>query len=103
MEGDEVEHEIPGLGHRTMCLNARQVFYEGGADATILLGIEDITEQRALEREKEDLIRQKDVLLEELLHRVGNSLQIPVMTLRWGRAVVWRGLFAKRRARSRRH
>jgi two-component sensor histidine kinase len=76
MESYEVEHEFPGLGHRTMCLNARQVFYEGGADTTILLGIEDITAQRALEREKEDLIRQKDVLLEEMQHRVGNSLQI---------------------------
>ena len=31
MEGYEVEHEFPGLGHRTMRLNARQVFYEGGA------------------------------------------------------------------------
>ena len=29
-----------------MRLNARQVFYEGGADTTILLGIEDITEAR---------------------------------------------------------
>src|ERR1017187_4863754 len=27
MEDYEVEHEFPGLGHRTMCLNARQVFY----------------------------------------------------------------------------
>ena len=26
MEGYEVEHEFPGIGHRTMCLNARQVF-----------------------------------------------------------------------------
>jgi hypothetical protein len=51
-----------------MCLNARQVFYEGGADTTILLGIEDVTAQRALEREKEDLIRQKGVLLEEMQH-----------------------------------
>jgi two-component sensor histidine kinase len=76
MEGYEVEHEFPHLGHRTMRLNARQVFYEGGANTTILLGIEDITAQRALEREKEDLIRQKDVLLEEMQHRVGNSLQI---------------------------
>ena len=54
MEGYEVEHEFPGLGHRTMCLNARQVFYEGGAGTTILLGIEDITERRMLEREKDD-------------------------------------------------
>jgi chemotaxis protein methyltransferase CheR len=41
-----------------------------------LLGIEDITKRRALENEKDDLIRQKEVLLEELEHRVVNSLQI---------------------------
>jgi two-component sensor histidine kinase len=76
MEDYEVEHEFPGIGHRTMRLNARQVFYEGGADTTILLGIEDVTRQRAVEREKEDLLRQKDVLLEEMQHRVANSLQI---------------------------
>ena len=76
MEGYEVEHAFPGLGHRTMCLNARQVIYEGGADTTILLGIEDVTERRVLEREKDELLRQKDVLLEELQHRIANSLQI---------------------------
>ena len=76
MEGYEVEHEFPGLGSRTMCLNARQVFYEGGAETTILLGIEDITEKRVLENEKDDLLRDKGVLLEELQHRVANSLQI---------------------------
>jgi chemotaxis protein methyltransferase CheR len=76
MEGYEVEHEFPGLGHRTMCLNARQVFYEGGADTTILLGMEDVTERRVLEREKDELLRQKDVLLQELEHRIANSLQI---------------------------
>jgi chemotaxis protein methyltransferase CheR len=76
MEDYEVEHEFPGIGHRTMRLNARQVFYEGGADTTILLGIEDVTRQRASELEKEVLLRQKDVLLEELQHRVANSLQI---------------------------
>jgi len=76
MEDYEVEHEFPGIGHRTVRLNARQVFYEGGADTTILLGMEDITGQRALEREKEELLRQKDVLLQEIQHRVANSLQI---------------------------
>ena len=44
MEGYEVEHEFPDLGRRTMCLNARQVFYEGGANTTILLGMEDVTD-----------------------------------------------------------
>jgi two-component sensor histidine kinase len=76
MEGYEVEHEFPNLGQRTMCLNARQVFYEGSTNTTILLGIEDITARCNLEREKDELLRQKEVLLEELQHRVANSLQI---------------------------
>jgi two-component sensor histidine kinase len=76
MEGYEVEHAFPDLGHRTMCLNARQVFYEGGAGTTILLGMEDVTERRMLESEKDALLQQKDVLLEELQHRIANSLQI---------------------------
>ena len=59
-----------------MRLNARQVFYERGAGTTILLGMEDVTERRDLEREKDELLRQKDMLFEELQHRVANSLQI---------------------------
>jgi two-component sensor histidine kinase len=76
MEGYEVEHEFPDLGNRIMRLNARQVFYADGANTTILLGMEDITERRILEREKDELLREKDVLLEELQHRTTNSLQI---------------------------
>jgi two-component sensor histidine kinase len=76
MESYEVEHEFPDLGRRRICLNARQVFYRHGAGATILLGMEDVTEQHALEREKDELLRQKDVLLGELQHRISNSLQI---------------------------
>ena len=76
MEDYEVEHEFPNLGHRTMRLNARQAFYEGGAETTILLGIEDVTERHKLERQKDELLRQKDVLLDEIEHRIANSLQI---------------------------
>jgi two-component sensor histidine kinase len=76
MEGYEVEHEFPDLGQCTMLLNARKVFYEGGSHTTILLGIEDVTRQRILEREKDELLRQKEMLFEELQHRVANSLQI---------------------------
>lgn len=76
MEGYEVEHEFPGVGKRTMRLNARQVFYQDGANTTILLGMEDVTTQLILAREKDELLREKDVLLEELQHRVANSLQI---------------------------
>ena len=83
MEGYEVEHEFPNLGQRTICLNARQVFYEGGAGTTILLGMEDITDRCILEREKDKLLQQKDILLEQKVmlakefdHRLLNSLQL---------------------------
>jgi chemotaxis protein methyltransferase CheR len=76
MESYEVEHEFPHLGRRTMYLNARQVDYKEGAETTILLGIEDVTERKALENEKDELLRQKEVMLEELQHRIANSLQI---------------------------
>jgi hypothetical protein len=69
-------HEFPHLGSRIMRLNARQVFFKEGAETTILLGIEDVTERLKLEHEKDDLLRQKDVLLEEIQHRIANSLQI---------------------------
>jgi two-component sensor histidine kinase len=59
------------------------VFYADHAHTTLLLAFEDVTERRAIERAKEELLRQteellrqKDVLLRELEHRVANSLQI---------------------------
>jgi two-component sensor histidine kinase len=76
IEAYQVEHDFPDIGQRTMLLNARKVFYEADSRMNILLGIEDITEKRILEREKDELLRQKDVLLDELRHRVANSLQI---------------------------
>jgi len=76
MEGYEVEHDFPHLGHRTMYLNGRQVFYSEGAETTILLGIEDVTERRILEHEKDGLLRQREVMLDEMRHRIANSLQI---------------------------
>jgi two-component sensor histidine kinase len=75
MDEYEVEHLFPSIGRRVLLLNARIVRYEK-AHTNILLGMEDITVQRALEREKDDLLRQKEVLLEEVQHRVANSLQI---------------------------
>jgi two-component sensor histidine kinase len=72
----EVELEFPHLGRRTLLLNARKMFYEGNHSGDILLAIEDVTERRLLERERDELMRQKDLLLEEMQHRVANSLAI---------------------------
>ena len=76
IEGFEVEHEFARIGRRTMLLNARKIFYEGNNSTSLLVAIEDVTERRALEREKDELLRQKDLLLQEMSHRINNSLQI---------------------------
>jgi two-component sensor histidine kinase len=76
IEEFEVEHDFPAIGRRTMFLNARKVFYEGNNSTSLLVAIEDVTERRTLEREKDELLRQKDLLLQEMGHRVNNSLQI---------------------------
>jgi two-component sensor histidine kinase len=75
MDDYEVEQDFLHVGKRVLLLNACIVVYEK-AHKNILLSIEDHTVQRALEREKDELLRQKDVLLDEIEHRVANSLQI---------------------------
>jgi two-component sensor histidine kinase len=72
----EIEHEFPTIGRRSMLLNARAVFDQGRDGSTLLLAIEDITERRDADHDKDELLRQKEVLLEEMQHRVANSLQI---------------------------
>jgi two-component sensor histidine kinase len=72
----EVAQDFVGLGRRILLLNARTVLDEGRADNMILLAIEDVTEERGAEREMKELLAQKEVLLQEMQHRVANSLQI---------------------------
>src|SRR5665213_665645 len=76
IEKYEVDRVFPRIGRRIMCLNARTVFYEDGADSSVLLAFEDITERHAIEQQVQDLLLEKDMLLEEMRHRVANSLQI---------------------------
>ena len=61
----EVEHDFPTIGHRVMLLNARRVDHL----QLILLAIEDITERRRAERERE-------MLVGELNHRVKNAFAV---------------------------
>ena len=76
MEAYEVEHEFSTIGRRVMLLNARTVLAAGDPNSLILLSIEDITERRVIERRLADLLKQKETLLQEMQHRVANSLQI---------------------------
>ena len=76
VESYEVDHEFPSIGRRVMLLNARRVFDENGSASAILLAIEDVTRRREADREKDDLLQAKEILLQEMQHRVANSLQI---------------------------
>ena len=76
VEGYEVDRDFPRVGRRIMLLNARKVFYEKGTHTTTLLAFEDITDRRAVEEKVQELLREKDMLLQEMQHRVANSLQI---------------------------
>ncbi|MDB5685565.1 MAG: histidine kinase [Rhizorhabdus sp.] len=83
MKDFEVEADFPVLGRRTMLLSGRKVLYDDSADITILLAFQDVTARRIIEQEKqelllrtEELLRQKQVLFQEMQHRVANSLQI---------------------------
>ncbi len=83
MDNFEVDYDFPVIGHRIMLLNARKVIYDDSPDVTILLAFRDVTERRGVERDlatllghTEELLRQKQVLLQEMQHRVANSLQI---------------------------
>jgi PAS domain S-box-containing protein len=76
IEGYEVDREFPVIGRRTMLLNVRKVFYKEGAHSNVLLAFEDVTDRRGVERRLEELMREKEMLLDEIQHRVANSLQI---------------------------
>jgi len=75
MDAYEVERDFPIIGRRSMLLNAREVFNRR-THKLILLAIEDVTDRRAAEREMAGLLQQKEMLLQEMQHRVANSLQI---------------------------
>ena len=76
IEAFEVDQFFPSIGRRVMVLNARKVYRPGNKIQQILLAIEDVTERVRLEREHAIADERIGMLLQELTHRVKNSLQI---------------------------
>jgi two-component sensor histidine kinase len=59
-----------------LVLNAHKVDYFDADQVRIVLAVTDVTAARLAEKIREDLVREKEILLQELQHRVANSLQI---------------------------
>jgi two-component sensor histidine kinase len=83
IEGYELDLRREGQEPRCLVLNAKKLAYADTANVRLLLSVSDVTDARlaeklkdALIREKDDLIRDKVILHQELQHRVANSLQI---------------------------
>ncbi|MDX7951356.1 PAS domain-containing protein [Lichenihabitans sp. Uapishka_5] len=80
VEGFEVEHEFPGIGHKIMRLNARKVFREGNHVPFLLLAIDDVTEARLAQREAERSRR--------LAQNIVDSIRDPLVILEGDMTVV---------------
>jgi two-component sensor histidine kinase len=76
IEAYEMDLVRKGQKPRSLLLNAHKLEDEDGGRVRLLLAITDVTLARAETREKDDLIREKAILLQEVQHRVANSLQI---------------------------
>jgi len=76
VEGYELRLPRKGQASRDLVLNARKLNYVKDDNIRLLMAIADVTEARIAEKLKDDLLKEKTILLQELQHRVANSLQI---------------------------
>jgi two-component sensor histidine kinase len=75
---DAYEMNLIRDGHEPACvsINAQRLDLGGDQQPLIALTVTDITSARLAAKLKNELIQEKQVLLQELQHRVANSLQI---------------------------
>jgi two-component system, sensor histidine kinase PdtaS len=72
----EMDLKRTGRDSRHLVLKAQKLDYGDDDPTRLLLTVADVTDARAAEKLKDDLLREKAILLQEVQHRVANSLQI---------------------------
>ncbi|MDR3507914.1 MAG: sensor histidine kinase [Caulobacteraceae bacterium] len=72
----EMDLSRPGRPSRRLVITAHQLDYADPHNVRLMLAVSDVTDARLAERLKDDLLREKALLFQELQHRVANSLQI---------------------------
>ena len=75
---DAYEMDLNGqtAARRRLVVKAQKLEYGDDQLVRLLVTLADVTEARLAEKFKDDLLRERAVLLEEVQHRVANSLQI---------------------------
>ena len=81
IEAYEIDLVREGQNARRLVLNAHKLVYNDDDNVRIMLAVVDVTDARLAEKLKDDLLREKAVLMQELQHRVANSLQIVASVL----------------------
>jgi two-component sensor histidine kinase len=72
----EMDLKRPDHAPRRLVVTAHLLDYADPANVRLMLAVSDVTDARLAERLKDDLLREKAVLYQELQHRIANSLQI---------------------------
>ncbi len=72
----EMDLKRQGRDARRLVINAHQLVYGDASAVRLMLAVSDVTDARLAERLKDDLLREKAILFQELQYRVANSLQI---------------------------
>jgi len=76
VDGYEIDLRRAGHADRRLVLNAQKLVYGDGERVRLLVSVLDVTDARIAAKLKDELLKEKAVLLQELQHRVANSLQI---------------------------
>ncbi len=77
----EIDLIRPDQPPRRVAINAHLLDYGDGLEVRLLFAATDVTDARAAAQLRDDLLREKEVLMKELQHRVANSLQIVASVL----------------------
>lgn len=72
----EMDLKPAGGAARSLVLNAQKLDYSDLGNTRLLLAVADVTDARVAEKLNTELLREKGLLLQEVHHRVANSLQI---------------------------
>ncbi|MEO5808286.1 sensor histidine kinase [Devosia sp.] len=76
IEAYEIDLHRKGLPVCHLIIRAHKLDYSDKSQVLLLMAVADMTKAKADDKFKDDLVRQKDILLREVQHRVANSLQI---------------------------